>query len=298
MDQFRRQRRGLLIVLSSPSGAGKSTIARMLLKSDREVTMSISATTRPKRPGEADDIDYHFVDDAEFDRMITAGEFVEWAHVFGFRYGTPKAPVKAALRRGRDILFDIDWQGARQLEPDFGEHLVTIFLLPPTMTELEQRLCIGAAPTARMSSPTGCDAPPTKSTTGPNMNMSSSTATWTGASPRSARSSPPSGQSASGRRTCRVRPRSDRSRALVQKIEEPRGGQEVPAPVLQSHFSLGVGAPSLELPALIDADGVPCRFRRNGLFEYGERSDQRAPDRHQRREAREAERIERRNCVR
>jgi guanylate kinase len=140
MDQPTRHRRGLLIVLSSPSGAGKSTIARMLLESDPEVTMSVSATTRPKRPGEVDDVDYHFVDDAEFDRMIGAGEFVEWAHVFGHRYGTPKAPVKAALRRGRDIIFDIDWQGARQLEPDFGEHLVTIFLLPPTMAELEQRL--------------------------------------------------------------------------------------------------------------------------------------------------------------
>ncbi|HEX8840999.1 MAG TPA: guanylate kinase [Sphingomicrobium sp.] len=136
----RRQRRGLLIVLSSPSGAGKSTISRMLLDADREVTMSVSATTRPKRPGEVDDVDYHFVDDAEFDRMIAANEFVEWAHVFGYRYGTPKAPVKAALRRGRDILFDIDWQGARQLEPDFGEHLVTIFLLPPSMAELEHRL--------------------------------------------------------------------------------------------------------------------------------------------------------------
>jgi guanylate kinase len=102
--------------------------------------MSVSATTRPKRPGERDDVDYHFVDDAEFDRMIAAGEFVEWAHVFGYRYGTPKAPVKAALRKGRDILFDIDWQGARQLEPDFGEHLVTIFLLPPSMGELEERL--------------------------------------------------------------------------------------------------------------------------------------------------------------
>ena len=139
-DQPARQRRGLLIVLSSPSGAGKSTIARMLLESDPAVTMSISATTRPKRPGEVDDVDYHFVDDAEFDRMIGAGEFVEWAYVFGHRYGTPKAPVKAALREGRDILFDIDWQGARQLEPDFGEHLVTIFLLPPSMDELERRL--------------------------------------------------------------------------------------------------------------------------------------------------------------
>ena len=139
-DQPSRQRRGLLIVLSSPSGAGKSTIARMLLDSDPAVTMSISATTRPKRPGEQDDVDYHFVDEAEFDRMIAAGEFVEWAYVFGHRYGTPKAPVKAALKEGRDILFDIDWQGARQLEPDFGEHLVTIFLLPPSMEELERRL--------------------------------------------------------------------------------------------------------------------------------------------------------------
>jgi len=140
MDQPTRQRRGLLIVLSSPSGAGKSTISRMLLESDKEVTMSVSATTRPKRPGEVDDVDYHFVDDVEFDRMIAAGEFVEWAFVFGHRYGTPKAPVKDALREGRDILFDIDWQGARQLEPDFKGQLVTIFLLPPSMAELEQRL--------------------------------------------------------------------------------------------------------------------------------------------------------------
>ena len=139
-DPPTRQRRGLLIVLSSPSGAGKSTIARMLLDADADVTMSVSATTRPKRPGEVDEVDYHFVDDAEFDRMIADGEFVEWANVFGYRYGTPKAPVKQALRDGRDILFDIDWQGARQLEPDFGEHLVTIFLLPPTMDELERRL--------------------------------------------------------------------------------------------------------------------------------------------------------------
>lgn len=140
MDSDTRQRRGLLIVLSSPSGAGKSTISRMLLEADQEVTMSVSATTRPKRPGEVEGVDYQFVDDAEFDRMIDAGEFVEWAHVFGYRYGTPKAPVKHALRVGRDILFDIDWQGARQLEPDFGEHLVTVFLLPPSMAELEHRL--------------------------------------------------------------------------------------------------------------------------------------------------------------
>ena len=135
-----RERRGLLIVLSSPSGAGKSTIARKLLEADREVSLSVSATTRPMRPGEVEHVDYHFVDQVEFDRMKDAGEFVEWATVFGYCYGTPKSPVKRALKQGNDILFDIDWQGARQLEPDFGEHLVTIFLLPPSMDELERRL--------------------------------------------------------------------------------------------------------------------------------------------------------------
>ena len=133
-------RRGLLIVLSSPSGAGKSTISRMLLAADREVTMSVSATTRPKRPGERDDVDYHFVDDKEFDRLVAAGDFVEWAPVFGYRYGTPKAPVKAALKAGRDILFDIDWQGTQQLQAAMGEDLVRIFILPPSMAELERRL--------------------------------------------------------------------------------------------------------------------------------------------------------------
>jgi guanylate kinase len=140
VDHSDSRRRGLLIVLSSPSGAGKSTISRMLLDADPEVTMSISATTRPKRPGEVDDLDYHFVDDAEFQRMIAAGDFVEWAPVFGYRYGTPKAPVKAALKDGRDILFDIDWQGTQQLHSAMGEDLVRIFLLPPTTAELERRL--------------------------------------------------------------------------------------------------------------------------------------------------------------
>jgi guanylate kinase len=139
-DHPTRRRRGLLIVLSSPSGAGKTTISRMLMESDDEVTMSVSATTRPKRPGETDDVDYHFVDDAEFDRMIQSGEFVEWAPVFGHRYGTPKNPVKDALRDGRDILFDIDWQGTQQLQAAMGEDLVTIFILPPSMKELERRL--------------------------------------------------------------------------------------------------------------------------------------------------------------
>jgi guanylate kinase len=135
-----RVRRGLLIVLSSPSGAGKSTLSRMLMAADDDISMSVSATTRPKRPGEQDGVDYHFVDDPEFDRLIDAGEFVEWAPVFGYRYGTPKAPVKAALKDGRDILFDIDWQGTQQLHAAMGEDLVRIFLLPPSMGELERRL--------------------------------------------------------------------------------------------------------------------------------------------------------------
>jgi guanylate kinase len=133
-------RRGLLIVLSSPSGAGKSTLSRMLMEADPQITMSVSATTRPKRPGEEEGVHYHFVDDSEFDRMVEAGEFVEWAPVFGHRYGTPKAPVKAALRDGRDILFDIDWQGTQQLHAAMGEDLVRMFLLPPSMLELERRL--------------------------------------------------------------------------------------------------------------------------------------------------------------
>src|SRR5215213_9343977 len=140
MDPSIRQRRGLLIVLSSPSGAGKTTISRMLLDADPEITMSVSATTRPKRPGEVEGVDYYFVEDAEFDRMIRDNEFVEWAPVFGYRYGTPKAPVKDALREGRDILFDIDWQGTQQLKAAMGEDLVRIFILPPSMKELERRL--------------------------------------------------------------------------------------------------------------------------------------------------------------
>jgi guanylate kinase len=139
-DLPQRRRRGLLIVLSSPSGAGKSTMSRLLLEADPSVTLSVSATTRPRRPGEVDDVDYHFVTDAEFDRLIEAGEFAEWAPVFTHRYGTPKSPVKAALKDGRDILFDIDWQGTQQLEAAMGEDLVTIFILPPSMAELERRL--------------------------------------------------------------------------------------------------------------------------------------------------------------
>jgi len=140
MDQPIRQRRGLLIVLSSPSGAGKSTISRMLLEADDNITMSVSATTRPMRPGEREDVDYHFVDTAEFERLVEADEFAEWAYVFDHMYGSPKEPIKEALKDGRDTLFDIDWQGTQQLEYAFRTDLVRIFILPPSMPELERRL--------------------------------------------------------------------------------------------------------------------------------------------------------------
>jgi guanylate kinase len=133
------KRRGLLFVLSSPSGAGKSTIARMLMESDDGIAMSVSATTRPKRPGEVEGRDYHFVTDAEFDRMLGTGAFLEWAHVFGHRYGTLRNEVLKVIEEGRDVLLDIDWQGTQQLkqvDPD----IVRVFILPPSMQELERRL--------------------------------------------------------------------------------------------------------------------------------------------------------------
>src|SRR3954464_5279796 len=133
------QRRGLLYVLSSPSGAGKSTIARMLMASDEGVALSVSATTRPIRPGEIDGADYHFVSDSKFDEMVGEGAFLEWAHVFGHRYGTLKSEVLKTIEGGRDVLLDIDWQGTQQLkqvDPD----IVRVFVLPPSMKELERRL--------------------------------------------------------------------------------------------------------------------------------------------------------------
>jgi guanylate kinase len=134
------KRRGVLFVLSSPSGAGKSTIARKLLASEPELSVSVSATTRPMRPGEVDGRDYHFVDLERFRAMATDHEFLEWAHVFDHRYGTPRAPVEASLAAGKDVLFDIDWQGAQQLHQIAGGDVVRVFILPPSMEELHQRL--------------------------------------------------------------------------------------------------------------------------------------------------------------
>ena len=134
------KRRGVLFVLSSPSGAGKSTIARKLLADEPELGVSVSATTRPIRPGEVDGKDYHFVDLEEFRRMAAEHEFLEWAHVFGNRYGTPHAPVDAMLADGQDVLFDIDWQGAQQLHQIAGGDVVRVFILPPSMAELRDRL--------------------------------------------------------------------------------------------------------------------------------------------------------------
>ncbi len=133
-------RRGLMFILSSPSGAGKSTIARMLLAADPELTVSVSATTRPMRAGEVDGKDYHFVTQAEFDRMVEAGEFFEWAHVFGHSYGTPKGAIRAGLKLGQDFLFDIDWQGTQQLYQKAQADVVRVFILPPSLAELNARL--------------------------------------------------------------------------------------------------------------------------------------------------------------
>ncbi len=134
------QRRGLMYVLSSPSGAGKTTITRALLNSNPNLEISISATTRPRRPGEVDGQDYYFVDIPQFNAMVENGEMLEHAKVFGNYYGTPKLPVEEALSRGNDIIFDIDWQGTQRLREIAREDLVTVFILPPSAKELERRL--------------------------------------------------------------------------------------------------------------------------------------------------------------
>ena len=139
-NQNKIARCGLMLVLSSPSGAGKTTLSHLLLRADRNVDLSISVTTRPRRSGEINGRDYHFIDRARFDDMVAGGELLEWAEVFEHRYGTPRQPVIKALHAGRDVLFDIDWQGTQQLREKARTDLVSVFVLPPTTKELERRL--------------------------------------------------------------------------------------------------------------------------------------------------------------
>jgi guanylate kinase len=134
------ERRGLLLILSSPSGAGKSTICRRLLADFPQLQTSVSVTTRAPRPGEVDGVHYNFLDRAGFDARVKAGDFLEWAEVHENRYGTPKAPVEAAIAAGRDVLFDIDWQGARDIARQMPNDTVRVFVLPPSMAELARRL--------------------------------------------------------------------------------------------------------------------------------------------------------------
>ena len=134
------KRRGVMLVLSSPSGAGKTTLSRKLLETHPDIVMSVSVTTRPRRAGEVDGRDYHFIDAARFEAMKHGGELLEWAHVFGHSYGTPRHPVDEAIAQGRDVLFDIDWQGTQKLRELARSDLVSVFVLPPSIEELERRL--------------------------------------------------------------------------------------------------------------------------------------------------------------
>ena len=133
-------RRGLMLVLSSPSGAGKTTLSRRVLEADDAIDLSISVTTRPPRPGEVDGRHYHFIDRARFDAMVAGGELLEWAQVFGNFYGTPARPVKEALAQGKDIIFDVDWQGAASIASILPEDTVRVFILPPSAEELARRI--------------------------------------------------------------------------------------------------------------------------------------------------------------
>jgi len=134
------KRRGILLVLSSPSGAGTTTITRALVAREPQLALSVSVTTRPRRAGEVDGKDYHFVDPARFAAMVANNDLLEHATVFGHSYGTPRAPLMAAIESGRDIITDIDWQGTQQLQAKIGADLVSVFILPPTMAALEARL--------------------------------------------------------------------------------------------------------------------------------------------------------------
>ncbi len=138
IEQVRR--RGMLFILSSPSGAGKTTLAKRLMEADPDVTLSVSATTRKPREGEVDGVDYHFVNKDEFAKMVVDGEMLEHATVFDNYYGSPRAPVEKVLAEGRDVLFDVDWQGAQQIRDSMKDDVVSVFILPPSVEELEARL--------------------------------------------------------------------------------------------------------------------------------------------------------------
>lgn len=140
MAEPKIRRRGILLVLSSPSGAGKTTITRALVAKDRKLKMSVSVTTRPRRPGEVDGRHYHFITREQFDAMVAKGELLEHAVVFGNCYGTPRAPVMRALEAGTDIISDVDWQGTQQLAANVRDDLVSVFILPPTKAALKRRL--------------------------------------------------------------------------------------------------------------------------------------------------------------
>ena len=140
MTQHQGPRRGLMLVLSSPSGAGKTTLSRGLLAGEPDLALSVSATTRPPRPGEQHGRDYDFVAADHFEAMVADDAFLEWAEVFGNRYGTPRGPVEAAMAAGRDILFDIDWQGTQQLKAKARDDVVSMFILPPSLEALRSRL--------------------------------------------------------------------------------------------------------------------------------------------------------------
>ena len=139
-----RRRRGLMLVMSSPSGAGKTSISRRVLELEPELALSISVTTRPQRPGEIDGVHYHFIDEQRFSSMVANGQLLEHARVYGYLYGTPRPAVEAALGAGRDVLFDIDWQGTQQLRAAAADDMVGVFILPPSIPELERRLRIRA----------------------------------------------------------------------------------------------------------------------------------------------------------
>ena len=159
IDETKLERRGLMLVLSSPSGAGKTTISRQLLARDQNLTMSVSATTRPMRPGEIEGIDYYFVEPTEFNLMINRRELMEYAKVFDNYYGTPISAVEEALSVGKDVIFDIDWQGSQQIAERAREDLVSIFILPPSTAELDRRLQNRAQDTEKVVSARMAKAP-------------------------------------------------------------------------------------------------------------------------------------------